>query len=135
MNKKAIVSVFEVAFMILLISSSLVYIGMVRQADAPNYAATVESFADAMYHSEEYRITFMNESLSSPTPTEEWNDLEILLNRTFTSYEIILLNSTTQKTIYTCTPRTGKVVTEKIFFMGINNTHFEFRTLRFGVCY
>ena len=135
--KKSQITVAEIPLLILLISSSIIYftyepnINLIQNKD---YSVTINSFLNAIYSSDEFRNIIMKENLSSVTITENWTNMSKLLNETFGKYELIISNNTVSKKIFSCNTTYNKFFSEKIISIQ-NNSDFEFRKIKLGVCY
>jgi len=133
-NKKALISVFEIAFVFLIFSSSIIYFNKVSNQIEPDYKLTIESSLNSLYYLNETRYIFMNEDLLSSTLTQNWTNISIYLNSSFKNYEFIISNNSISKKIFSCNATYNKYFSEKIIAIS-NNTNFEFRKIRLGVCY
>jgi len=135
-GKNGMFSVFEIAIVFLLLSFSFQYFN--------NYSSSlkldegnkfmIDSSLDSLYNTNSFRDTIMVEDLSNSNIIENWDPIFSYLNSSFLNYELILSNLTTSKIIKSCNATTEKYLSERIFAIK-NNTIYEFRMLRLGVCY
>ena len=132
---KAQITVVEMGLLFLLFGTILGVLGMHFYEDDSNYISQVDSFLDMIYYSNQFRSLFMGEDLGSSAISEDWIDLGVLLNNSFGSgnYEVILSNLSNSKKIYSCESNYEKYYVERILSIN-NNTLFEFRMIRLGVC-
>lgn len=134
MKKKAILSAIEIPIMILLLSIGLSYFIAIETPSPQDYKFRISSLVDALIMEENYRNIIMLENLSSSSITEDWTNIAQLINKSFLNYEIILSNNSVEKEIFICNASYSKFFDEKIISIK-NNTLFEFRKIRLGVCY
>lgn len=134
-SKKSQLTVIEVSLLIIFSSFFLLSLSYISQENVvPDYSFTVETFLDSIYYSGDFRSQVINEDLSVVGVTEDWSSLELLLNDSFLKYELIISNTTSSKSIYSCSADNTKIIRERI--IAINNSEqYEFRLLRLGVCY
>ena len=133
-NKLAQLSFFEFVLIFLLFGflfTSVVYDFKIIPKD---HKISIDSFLDSVYYSEDFRNLTFDEDLSQTTLSEDWGQLQLLLDNSFSNYELILSNISNSKYIFSCDAKYNKYYSEKIISIR-NNTSFEFRQLRLGVCY
>ena len=131
--KRAQISVVEGILMILLFVFFFSSLTLYSQTTYTGSSVNLDSLLDSIYYSENYRDIIMNEDLSSEELSQDWSEIESVLNNSVGSYELILLNKTTNKKITECQASYGKNFEERIF--GSSQDEYEFRKLRIGVCY
>lgn len=132
--KKTQISVIELPMLFLLFGFALVYFNTSLDFNDIDYKLRIDSFLDSLYFSENFRNTIYNENLSSNSITSNWSNFSNLANSSFLKYELIISNNTISKTIFFCNDSNNKYFKEYILSIQ-NNTNFEFRKIKFGVCY
>ena len=132
---KSQVSVFEIAFLLVLIFGFIVYISTYSEGNVfGQHKLQVESFFNSIYYNGDFRNNFLNENLSSVIVSQNWSNLTFLLNSSFVNYELKISNETTTKIIFSCNETYGREIAEKIIAIR-DNDYYEFRKVTFGVCY
>ncbi|MFW6009301.1 MAG: hypothetical protein ACOCP8_08575 [archaeon] len=119
-----------------LLFSSLLYLTYnSNRDDVQSYYYTVDSSIDAIYYSESFRNIILNEDLSVIDLTQNWTELESILNNKFKSYEFVISNITDKKTIFDgCAgDYHNKIIKERIIALK-NISNYEFRIIKLGVC-
>ncbi len=134
MVKKAQISIIEFTFVMVLLSATIGYLIYSFPLQSQDYDITLNSMLDSIYYSEDYRAIFMDENLAVGAKTENWNSLSSVLNKTLGNYELILYDDTNEKYIFSCNETLGKKFSERIIAIK-NNTLYDFRKIRLGVCY
>lgn len=133
-SKFAQISFFEFVLIFLLFGflfTSSIYDSKTIDKD---HKIGVDSFLDSIYYSEDFRNLTFDENLSASALSEDWTQVQLLLDNSFNNYELILSNSSDSKHIFSCDAKYNKYYSERIISIK-NNTRFEFRQLRLGVCY
>lgn len=133
-EKKSQITVIEISFVLLLFIFVIGYFSLDFKSSQNDYVYNIDSFLDALDYSNEYRINIMQEDLTNIAITEDWSNLEILLNNSFNYYEFIILNSSHSKVIFSCNATINKYFTERIVAIE-DNDNYNFRRIRLGVCY
>jgi len=132
--KKSLISVFEIGFLFFLFTGTLIYINLVPQPTNQDYKFTIESSLNSIYYNQNNRMVFMNEDLSTTTVNGDFSNISNYLDSIFLNYELIISNNSVSKTIFSCNSTSEKFYGEKIISIR-DNTIFEFRKIRLGVCY
>ena len=134
MKRKAQLSVVEMGFVLLLLSTYLLYLGTLPSVPSPDPQYQIDSALDSLYYSEEYRDLFLNENLDIALPTGNWTNVTEYLNRSFSSYELIIASESQEKYIETCSASYYKSFSERILVVDTSGEEYEFRKLSLGVC-
>lgn len=135
LTNKTQVSVFEIILVIFLFFSSITYYGFYNyNYNSQVHKVQIESFLDGIAYGDNFRVLIMSEDLSQNTITGNWTNFTILLNNSFTSYELIISNKTVSKTIVSCNETSGKYYIERFIALK-DNSYYEFRKIKLGVCY
>jgi len=133
-NKICQFSVVEILFVILLIGSVSGYILFDFKEVNKDYSTFVESGLDVIYYSEDYRNIIINENLQVGGLTENWNNLELALSDMTNNFELIILDNSDSKVIFSCNETSGKILDERVISVN-SGDKFSFRKVRLGVCY
>ena len=133
-NKIGQFSVVEILFVILLIGSVSGYIFFDFKEVNKDYSTFVESGLDVIYYSEDYRNIIINENLQVGGLTENWNNLELALSDMTNNFELIILDNSDSKVIFSCNETSGKILDERVISVN-SGDKFSFRKVRLGVCY
>lgn len=134
MNKQSQISFVEFVLVFLLFGFLFTTLHYDTNLSEKDYKLTIDSFLDSIYYSENYRSLIIDEDLSKSTLTGNWTNFQAQLNKSFTNYEFIISNSSYSKKIYSCSAIYNKYYVER--FISIkNNTKYDFRKIKLGVCY
>lgn len=132
--KKSQITIVELPLLFLLflfIVGNLFYSNDFSQVD---HKLSIDSFLDSVYNSNEFRKQIMFEDLSTNNIVENWSNLSLYLNNSFSNYEFIISNSSVDKYIFSCNSSYNKIYSQRIVSI-YNNSVFEFRKITLGVCY
>jgi len=133
--KKGQISAIEIPIIFLLLSSALIYFNFTSDlSNNIDYSLTIDSFLNSLYFSNQFRKNIMLENLSTTTIIQDWSQVDTLLNKSFSNYELIISNKTTSKYIFSCNATYNKYFSQKTIAI-YNNSNFEFRKITLGVCY
>ena len=133
-NKNALISIFEIVFILTLFSGAIIYFTTSHNLEEKDYKFTIETSLDRIYYDVNNRGILFDEDLSQTSLTQNWTNISTFLNSTFLNYELILSNKTVDKIIFNCSSLNEKYFSEKVISIK-NNTVFEFRKIKLGVCY
>lgn len=131
-SKKSLISVIEVSILALMFVMLLGYINSDFFIDSNSQVIYSESFFDTLLYYD--NDVFLEEDLSVSSITANWSAITNLLNSSLISYSIEISNSTVNKTIFSCSENYGKHITERVVSIK-DNSLYEFRIVRFGICY
>lgn len=135
-NLKSQLSIVEVAFVLLLFSFVAVYFSFDFDLnEQKNYQVNLDSSLNSIYYSESFRNKIMSEDLSVEAFTNDYGDLESLLENMYVNYEFIISDDVNSKKIFTCSDSSMKYYSEKIISISDSGNIYNFRKIRIGVCY
>lgn len=136
MNKKGVFSLFEIAFILILLGSISLYgyYELNAQDKTSSYALQAKSFLHSYNFTQQERSIIMNEDVSVPTVIEDWSTITGNFSLYFSNYGLYVGNITLEKSIATCSGEySNSRSVQKILFS--NNSVYTQRTLRLEVCY
>ena len=136
---KAQITVVEIPLLFLLLSGALIYFNYNNNNDnsfnhVEDYSLTINSFLNSIYYSNNFRKTIMLEDLSNNALTQNWTNISFYLNKSFLNYELVISNKTVTKNIFSCNATYNNYYSENIITI-YNNSKYEFRKIKLGVCY
>lgn len=132
--RRSQISVVEITLVLVMFASFIVYFGVLKQPVTTDHQIEIDSMADALYASEEFRERIISEELDIRLATENWSNISTILNSTFAEYELVVGNLTDEKKIEDCTGVYYKAYAERIITIK-DNDNYDFRKFRIGVCY
>ncbi len=133
--KKSQIAFFEFTLVFLLFGFIFTSNILIQNNDIEkDYKVTVDSMLNSIYYLEDFRNITLDEDLSQSLITQNWDNVETILNSSFNNFELIISNNTVSKKIFICSATYNKIYNEKIISIK-NNTKFEFRKITLGVCY
>ena len=130
---KGQITVVEAAFIFMLMVGAIGYFVAKPLNSSLSYQKNIDSLADAIYYSENFRILFMDEDLSILSKSGDWSSFENFLNSSVFEYDLLIGNFTYNKTIYSC-EGDFKEFAERVISIR-DNDYVDFRYFRLGVCY
>lgn len=135
-NLKSQISIVEIAFVLLLLSFTAVYFSFNFDLSEPkNYQVNLDSSINSIYYSENFRNKIMSEDLSVEAYTNDYSDLQLILDEMYLNYEFIISDNINSKKIFACSDNSMKYYSEKIIAVPNNGNSFSFRKITLGVCY
>ncbi len=132
-NNRCQFSVIEMTFVFLLFLFAVTFFVSKSNIAQVDYKYNVESFLDSIYYSEDYRDLFFDEDLSNIAITQDWSTFNDFVNNSFNNYEFVLSNNSVSKNIITC-DGDYKYYSQRVISIK-DNSNFEFRKIKLGVCY
>lgn len=132
-DRRAQVSSIEILFALMLFGTYVFYISDNSVETQRDYAKSIDSALDSIYNNDNYRNIMMGEDLSKSINTRDWNPLLTVLDNSYSSYELVISNSTNQKTIISCSDGYNKYLSQRV--IAVNSSDYQFRKIRLGVCY
>lgn len=135
MEMKAQISIVEsVLFIVLFLSFAYAY-GTIHFQNEQQIETSidVDTMMDLLYARNDTHQVIEAENLSTTTVTGNWTNVTNMLSVSFSSYEIIVYNLSTEKYIVSCNATYSKRYSERLYAIS-NNSNFDFRVLRVGVC-
>lgn len=134
-TKFAQIAIFEFSLIALLFSGLALYLTVDTQPNSNDYYSyNIQSYLSALTKTDNFREKVILENLSSQTLTQDWTQILLNIEKSYTNFELKLSNSTDSKFIKSCNSTNGKFMT-KSFISSYNNTIFDTKTIIFGVCY
>lgn len=133
-TRKCQISIIEYSFVILLIITGFGYLYNSYSVETSDYKFTVESLLDSVYYSEDYRNIIMDEDLTNINIIQDWSSLLNLLEENLGKFELVISNDSNEKVLALCNETTTKIFSERIISIK-DNSNFEFRKIKLGVCY
>jgi hypothetical protein len=119
-----------------LLLSSLIYLSYnSHREELQSYNYLVDSSIDAIYYSENFRDLIVSENLSVGILTQDWTEMQNILDYKFNNYELVIFNNTYEKVIFNgCDyDYKNKIIKERIVVLK-NASSYDFRIIRLGVC-
>ncbi len=129
-------AIVELSLLALLISGAIVYLIYYDNSYMDfDYGFQASSALDTVFTLTTFRDIVISEDLSNSTLTEDWSEITNFLSSAFLKYELLIINDFNEKTIISsCNNYFKREYFERIVSIG-NETQFEFRKIRLGVCY
>lgn len=131
---KAQISVVELTLAMVLFAAFSANFGLIDQPSLQDPQLQLESLSDSMYYLGDYRERLLLENLSDSNPTQNWSSIQSILDSELTNYELVVGNETVEKVIQSCQGAFYESFSEK-FVTVLNETKYDFRFIRIGVCY
>ncbi len=131
---KAQFSVIEIGFVLLLLFTFMIHIKPFGFEFQDDKKILVDSYLHSLKFNSTIRDLVLNENLSNSSLSQNWSQVDIYLGESFLSYSLNVGNSTTTKSIISCSGAYGKYVSEDIIATDSSN-NYDFRKISLGVCY
>ena len=131
---KAQISIVELTLAMVLFAGFSASFGLIDQPSLQDPQLQLESLSESLYYLGDYRESLLLENLSDSTPSQDWSSLESILDSELTNYELVVGNQTVEKILQQCQGTFYESFSEK-FVTVLNETEYDFRFIRIGVCY
>ncbi len=140
--RNAQISIIEFPMLIMLFSLFIGGIYIIPNLAQNDFSNNIESFLDSVYYSDDFRENVILENLSKDSLDVDWSNLNLILSEVYGdgNYEIIISNLTYSKVIFSCNASLNKYYAERIISIfnnsnTDNNSIYDFRKIKLGVCY
>ena len=133
-TNKSQITVIEVTLVAVLFAFTIPFLFTGSTPESSDYKYFTDSLLDTIHKNESYRSVFMDESLAAATRSEDWSAVLEFLNKSVTSYELVIANESVREAIVECTPSDFKYLSERIIAIE-DNDNYEIRKLMLGVCH
>lgn len=135
-DKKALFSLFEIAFVLVLMGGIGLYgIYEFQSNDSTLNTLQIKSFFHNFVFSDSQREVIFTENLTNSSVTQDWDSIITSFNASFTNYGIYVGNLTFEKNITSCINHsyTHQRSFSRLFFS--NDSLYTSRVIRLEVCY
>jgi len=138
-NTKSQISIIEIIFIILLLSVFFSYYSYNPDMffQEKEYKNELNTIADSIYYSENYRDLIINENLTNNSiDYTKWNNFNQTISKLISNYEIIIRENNLSKNIFNCSGKIkNREFVERIIFCNNLSTVCKFRKIQIGGCY
>jgi hypothetical protein len=135
---KAQITIVEASLGLFLIFS---FVGLAiyheSNVNSLDYNLILNSVANSILYSNNFREQFILENLSTSSLTENWSVLQNDLNQMLPDYVLYISNGTITKKIFSCSYEAlnySKIDYVERIISIYNNSNYEFRIIKLGVC-